>query len=391
MISDKKIKINSLILIIYLYLHSILIPLNFFFNEGILTIVETSLIIMMSLYVMYINRDDFKVKAIILFLILVFLFSINIFIVDYKNYVYSVAIMILINIFIPIVIIGTQKIDFTIILNNWYKLSIRMSIVYLPILFVMRKETIIGYFELAQFVHLNSIILFYFIIVKKKYRIVPFILLIINFFMLATMGSRMVLIATLVTYGVIILILNTKDKLRYIIYSLLFLISSTVILLKVESILLLLLEITNKHGISSRNLTLLLQYVQGTEIKEISSGRDAIYPIAQEIIKKNYGRPQGLGVLRNATNGQYYHAHNMFLEFMLTFGVIAFIFFMIWWIIKFIYMWKTHINKDLFDFFVIISIPYFIRSLVGTYFLTDSFFLVAFSILFWFSNKEEEN
>ncbi|MFW7385517.1 hypothetical protein [Vagococcus fluvialis] len=208
--------------------------------------------------------------------------------------------------------------------------------------------------------------------------------------MLLTMGSRMVLIATLVIYAVIIVFLNKKNKISYYVYSTLFCGGGVIAYIYLERILIFVLGIMQKKDIPSRNIVLLLEYVQGTEIKEISSGRDYIYPIAKEFMAKGKGFPQGLGVIRNATNGQYYHAHNIFFEMVITFGLIFVVLFFLWYLYKFLILYKYNQNSSVLPFFLLISVPYFIRALVGTYFLTDSFFLVAFSILFWIDRKEIE-
>ncbi|MDT2813651.1 hypothetical protein P7H75_02230 [Vagococcus carniphilus] len=384
----KRIKTNSWLLVFYLYLHSILVPFNYFLNENRLANLEMLMLISLSIYVLLINREIIKVKMLVLYFFLLSFFLLNVLIVEYKQYVYPVIVMMVISSFLPVFLLGTRKINFEYILSYWFKMARFLSYFYVPILFLLRSNKIIGYFEVAQFVHLNSIILFYYLIVKEKKDIFTVLLLILNFLMLLTMGSRMVLIATVTTFAVIILFLNRKNRRSYFLYSGLFCGIGLIAFLYVEDILVFILGVLSKHGIPSRNILLLLQYVQGTEIKELSSGRDYIYPIAKELVSKGQGLPQGLGVIRNATSGQYYHAHNIFFEMTITFGFIFFALFITWWIFKTYLLYKYNKKNAVFSFFIIISIPYFIRALVGTYFLTDSFFLVAFSILFWLERKE---
>jgi len=117
----------------------------------------------------------------------------------------------------------------------------------------------------------------------------------------------------------------------------------------------------------------------------ISSGRDDIYPVIFKYIKEeNVFFPSGFGVARNLTDGAYYHAHNFFLEFILIFGLLGFSLFIVFFSVKVLAMrkWRKNVEDQIkFDFLLILSISFILRSLMGTHFIKDVIFLVCLGII----------
>ncbi len=145
-----------------------------------------------------------------------------------------------------------------------------------------------------------------------------------------------------------------------------------------------------RFGIRSRNLNLFISQLSGKDTSEFLSGRDSIYPVVLEYLRGNGAFPSGFGVARKLTNGLYYHSHNFFLEMILILGFLGFAILIGCFFIKMQVLFKNRKhknNKMMLEFIVILLSSFVVRSLTGTYFVTDVVFLTFLGIMLSIDNK----
>lgn len=379
---------NSLI-ILYIYLNSYLSLLKFFFSDSLLFLVELTIYIVIFSISLMKNNFIIRKNTLILLFSVLFASIVNILITDEIGNVSTLAIRIVISSLVPLYLITQKLVTYHKILDSWLKFAL-FNTVLLPIFYYLRSHFIIEYIDIAEFTYLNCIILFYNLFLGKSKKIFSLLTLLPNFTLLLVAGSRMILIATIIVFLVILFLLNHSQTFRYYTSSLFGLLILGIIIFNLENILIIISNWLNAHNISSRNITLFLQYIKGAKFEDISSGRDGIYEIVTNYIYNTGGLPHGIGKVYSLTKGEYYHAHNIFLEMTLTFGIIITIVLIFLFLSKlFVYYQHRNINIYQFRFLMLIATPYFIRSLVGTYFLTDPLFLTVFSLMLTNLTKEK--
>lgn len=370
---------NGIFIIIYMYMHSFLVPFMFVINGPKFVIIELLANIVLFSCVAIINKIKFSKKFIIVYILLIIMMCINVFFSNYKEYVAPLAIRILIYLSVPLYIFTISSVDYHSVLNYWYKVA-RVMTYTLPLYYILRKHSIISYFEIATITHLNAMILMYYIIIKNNKKMY---LLLINIILLGIFGSRMILVTTLV---ILLYILYLRYRNRFFYQKIIFtiLLGSTTFYIYKHSLKILegLSNFLTSKQLQSRNINSFISILSGTSIEEVSSGRDYIYTKALANIKENLIAPQGLGIMRIITDSTFFHAHNAALEIFLTFGFFIGLFFILGFIFFFIFKFKNLSYKSSeFVFLSLIFISYTLRSITGTYLFTDSFFLILFSII----------
>lgn len=387
----KSNKIQHYLLILYFYIHSYLVLFKIRMTDSWILLVELSVFLLMFLIVLIINNWKIKRNIAIFLGVTVLLLFANLFLTDSFSNVLTLAIRIIITILPPLYIITEELIDYKNLLEVWYKIAL-FNLLLLPVYYFLRSMYILQYIDIAEFTYVNCIILFYQFLMSSNKNVIPLIALIPNFLLLLVAGSRMILIATIVVFIVILFFLNHSRTLKYYFNTILTFLFALIVALNLETILISLSNWITKFGISSRNINLFLQFIRGAKFEDISSGRDTIYDTVINYIFDTYGFPHGIGKVYSLTNGEYYHSHNILLETVLTFGILITLILLALFCYKLVYYYKKrNNNKYQFRFFVLISCPYLVRSLVGTYFLTDTLFLIMFSLLLTRIKKEDSN
>ncbi|NLL64118.1 MAG: hypothetical protein GX241_07845 [Ruminococcaceae bacterium] len=132
-------------------------------------------------------------------------------------------------------------------------------------------------------------------------------------------------------------------------------------------------------GINSRNIFLL----SGLFSKGVLylSGREFIYAKIYDYLKDSILFPRGLGVVRIMTDGRYYHAHNIFLQMLLVFGLPLSVLFLFIFIKRLFVLKRLHIFE--FKVSCLFIVSFLTRGVTGSYFIADTIFLVVFCFLFF--------
>lgn len=374
-------KKNSILLVTYMYMTTILLLLKIIMKDATLFYVEYLFLLLLISKALLINKFRIAKKVMIIIIFLIILMLINIALVLYYPYVIPVVINIVLYSFLPLFILTSSEFDYQIFMKMWEKFAIVFSLLF-PLYWYLYMSKIASYFDLGFYAHINIVVLSYYFFIEKDRNVFSVLLIGMNFLIGIIIGSRMLLISSIVTVVIMILVLTKDKNIKHYIK----IISSGALLVVVfnnlEKILVEIQNITQNYGIRSRNLNLFIAQLRGQDIQELSSGRDGIYPLVIGYIKEHPILPSGLGVTRNLTNGQFYHAHNFFMESLLTFGTLGSLLILIWIVYRFILLVRfKKYDEYKFTLFLILSVAFLIRSLVGTYFLTDSFFLLAIGIL----------
>lgn len=117
---------------------------------------------------------------------------------------------------------------------------------------------------------------------------------------------------------------------------------------------------------------------------DLSSGRDRLYSLALDVIDNNFFFGAGVGYFESLANGQY--THNMFLQFLCEFGVIAGGFVAIYLVVNLVKV----IFKGRTSIMMLFLIPQFIpRLFISSVYWENMFFWVF--LFFCFSKKTNES
>lgn len=246
--------------------------------------------------------------------------------------------------------------------------------------------------DLAYLNHLNIIVFSYFYFKLERNESISLIFLFINLIISTIFGSRMIAIASFVII-LFSMVYFKRKSFRYYFILVLLIFSGILFFNNLNNILFYLSDKLNKYGINSRNLNLLIEQLSKKDGEIYLSGREQIYTTVTSYLDKKGFFPSGISVARSITNGDFYHAHNFFLELFLIFGylfgliLIVMFVFRVWFIFK-----KRKTLQDYYkiDLLLLLIVSFFIRSLTGTYFLSDSLFLISLALLFTTNNKARE-
>ncbi|WP_191560020.1 oligosaccharide repeat unit polymerase [Metabacillus idriensis] len=384
-------KFNSLILIIYIYITSI----SLLFAPFISTfLVELVLLLLLILVTLILNKFEFNLKIIVYFVFTTLFIGINILAVSYKDYVFADGFNFILYSFIPIYLLTQKLVTFEFFRDYWIKLSIIFTYL-LPIYYIYRQNGHISYYDIGFLSHLNILIIAYCLISQKSKNVKMIIYLLVNIGVLAILGSRMVLVASLITIIFTFILFSNKKNIKFYLNLILISIIGLIVSQNLLNILIYLNNTIADFGIRSRNLSMFITQLSGrSDDSIILSGRDNIYPVISQYLFENGIRPSGFSVARKLTNGMYYHSHNFFMELLLIFGLLGVILILITVIVKICILLKVKNMKDnklMLQFLLIFLVSFLIRSLTGTYFVTDVIFLVCLGIFLSISLKEIEN
>lgn len=381
-------KFNSFILVIYIYFTSLILLMTPFVNEFLF-----KNLFLVALIIITILVNKFKVTWKILFFytfLSVFVF-LNLLLTEYVRYVFTDGISLILFSFIPLYLIGQKLVLLSDIKKMWFRFSILMTVL-IPIFYIYRQNGYITYYDIGFFAHLNLLIQIYtFVESKYKRNITLIFIIIINILVLLILGSRMVLIASMVTSIFTFIILSNKKSIKFYFISL---VIGTVSIFIINNLMEIMISINNLisgFGLRSRNLNLFISQLEGRLADTaVLSGRDNIYPIVIQFINENGIFPSGFGVVRKLTNGDYYHSHNFFLEMILIFGftgVLIFLGLFIYKIILLIIKRYSQENPIILTLLPVLLVSFIIRSLTGTFFITDVIFLVCLGIIVSINTK----
>ncbi|GAB1772416.1 MULTISPECIES: hypothetical protein [Priestia] len=372
-------KINSLILVLYIYLSSFSLLIYMFDS----TLIRYALYGGLIVITLILNNMKFSKSFLYVLISIVLLLGINTLAVDYKNYVIGDSTVFLLTLFIPFYLFSLRNINYDGITIFWYKSSVVFTIL-LPCYYFLYVNDNITYLELGTVTHLNIIIqsMFFFKNISKQ-KITPFFLIVINFAVGLIFGSRMILVASISVIVVAAIIVVERNKIKRYFFLGLSLISSIFILINLEAIIRWLIYLLLNRGIRSRNLLLFYDQIQNGSDNVYYAGREDVYETAVNYLSTNGYFPSGFSVIRHLTHDTFYHSHNFFLEIFIMFGFIFGSLFIMIFIFKFIVkIKKIGLNNTLSYILCLITCSFIVRSLTGTNFIVDTLFLISIAIIF---------
>jgi len=292
--------------------------------------------------------------------------------------------------FVPIYLFSQNNIDYDSILKKWKKTATIFSLL-LPLLLVYREMRFIFYYEFGYVAHLNVLIFVLYFFVKKEYTLQNFFWIVYNTIGLLFWGSRLVLLSTAITSVLIILVLIQERFHIKIIKFLITIFLVVMLYVNLPTILVTLDTILGSLGINSRNITLLMQQIEGG-LEAVIGDRQDFYPQMIMELRESLGIPQGFGVIRSMTDGVYYHAHNFIIQFIFTFGLVPLFAFILYTAIYYVQTSRHSIYSDTKKYVLFIGITsFFFRSIAGTNFYNDYIFYIVVGILFSSTVVENKN
>lgn len=371
-IGDRKIEsLNSLLLVLYIYLSTLTLPLKVLTDSGSPVWVITLLIVSISLYI---NKFKINIKVFFLIIIIFLLFLINYLIVDFKEEVWNIFIEFIKFGLIPLYLASLVN-NYNDLLRHWYTVSLFNIFIWLFFIGGVNERSV-NYMTLGRHMTLSFIV--FTIYFYKNIKVINLILmlyslLIITFF--ANRSSLLVCIVILIFFEM--KSLKNKGMLYSYVKSSLYLFACIFIYLKMENLVIILRDTLQSYGINSYILTkAIFAFRHG--IEESTSGRDSLYDQSLDIIKENNFMPKGIGYYQYTTGIVY--PHNIFIDISITygiFGLIAFICILIWAFCK-----SIRINNQSFKLVIITLFIYtFIRLNFSGMFWSDEILLVLVGLV----------
>lgn len=205
------------------------------------------------------------------------------------------------------------------------------------------------------------------------------VLFLINAMAVCLFGGRSFALA-LILSACACWLLTTNMTVSKLLKLVLLLIAILTIFFNLHELLSALQLVLESAGIRSRNLSLLIDQLDSSEI--YLSNRDVVYQAAMQILNRSNFMPAGFGAIFAATNGAYYHPHNIFLQLEILFGVPG----MLLFVASFI--WRMLSAKRLFGGFaqviaLILAAYYIPYSIYNGSILVEPIAILLISILFF--------
>jgi O-Antigen ligase len=380
-------KINSILLNFYLYLNAISLLFSPLINDFI---IKNTMLFMMIGTCLLLNKFKFNMFFLVYITSLVTYVLLNALLVSEKGYALADGYNLILYSFIPVYLFSQSLLKIETLLYYWYKFSLGFTFL-IPIYYLLRIKGYISYYDLGLVAHLNIIIQSYNIFSSATHRKLPkYLLLFLNLVVVGVLGSRLVFLSSVLSIFLIYFLFVKKKSFKFF-FSVISLTSiSLIIYLNLIKILIFINSTINEMGLNSRNLTMFIAQLQGRyDDTTIVSGRDNIYPVILEYLKDHWFFPSGFGVARKLTNGAYYHSHNFILELLLIFGGMGLILFILGIIHRIYIVMSYDVNREKWRILIILFFSFFLRSLMGTHFVSDVIFLMSLGI--FFSIKKETN
>lgn len=199
---------------------------------------------------------------------------------------------------------------------------------------------------------LSTIIFLYYAMVDKK--IIYMVISVISVILILVAGSRAPLLWIAVFFC--IMVIRNYIKSRYKLIWGMCIPICLLIYVNLEKIMMFVISMFDRFGISSRSLQMLLLGTLGDD-----NGRKEIFNIAIDMIKNSDFLGYGLYGDRYVIGNYYYwgYPHNIFLEILITFGVVlggTLIVLLIYYIFKMLLKCKDEHWRDVFLIFMVSSL-----------------------------------
>ena len=369
-IKVNKEKVNTFLVILFIFMSSITIPIKKYTGSGSVVWLITFFSLFLSITI---NRRISKYYLYILFTILSLLFA-NILLVDYKVLVINEFIEIIKFAIIPLYL-ATNRINYQYFIKYWCwfcKLNFWILLFLLPD--VISND--INYMVYGVSLAYSFTGFIYEYIFESKNKICSLTYSIASLILIFIFGNRSSLLICIIIY-VILKIYNKKNIIKTSIFLLFISTIGIYIYGNLKKVLILLQYILSKFSIYSYSIT---KYIMALDkgLIESSSGREVKFIAAVDIIKSNPIKPHGIGYFTHVTGMIY--PHNIFLDLWITFGIIGTILAVIYGIVLILRI-KYISNKRFKALLVSIIVLEFIWLNFSGTFVEESLFWVIIGIL----------
>ncbi len=304
----------------------------------------------------------------------------NALLVTYKEYVAIELLGAMSASILPMYLFTLGVVDCDDLIKCWRGIAIIFTLMS-PIFILLYMRGFISYNDIGNFTHLNILPLGYFLFTTPKDRIWHAILVLINGAIGLVFGSRTLIAVSVLVVAVTAVVFVRKNWQYY--FSLSFFVGLLILaILRIEDFLMWVISFLEHYGLRSRNISLFLLHLRGGNFESLSAGRSEIYSTVYAYVRQRYGLPAGFGVTRFITNGEYYFSHNVFLDFALVFGIWGSMVFFAWYsyrVYKFVI--RTGSKTAEFAVFFLLAVPFWLRSVIGIYFLVHPFFYYSLALL----------
>lgn len=312
----KQERINSTILIIYIFAPSLAVWLKMFTDIRVLDFSQLFIYgILLILSILFTNFK-FNKKFLAIFLILNIFFLINLLLVDYKDIVFDIYVHFFISA-IFVLYLAFKPLDISHLLKTWYVVGILNIILWIPLLgHISNRE--ISYMYFGNYMTLSFAIFLYYFLEKRKKT--DFILLIISYLFIAILANRGAFLAiNLLTF----LYLFYRSRFKKTVGIITIFCGLFLYLINIKTIVIStlynILYYLNELKISTLTVEKLI-FVLEKGFLEGSTGRDKIYYSAIDLISESF-MPKGVGYFQYITSIIY--PHNFIIESLLIFGFLA--------------------------------------------------------------------
>lgn len=344
------------------------------------------LIIAMSIFAaISIRRVNTKVM---IFCIVYIVFAVvNSGLVTYPYYVLVEAFTGLINMLLPILVVGSQYFFIKKFVRQWFRLAVILSLSMPAIIYLYK----LGYINYGVFTYVsvpNIIILGWVAINNEKNKILYkyIVLALLNLMVVLLFGGRMAAFSALFSICMSFLMCPYISFYKKITGVCFFVFTLLLVYYNINDVLVLVYELLNRYDLFSRNIYLIMEQLNSVDGDIYLTSRDYIYDITWQYIIDRYGFPGGFGVTLFLTDGRIYHPHNFFLQIFSIVGIVGGIIFICCIAYRFIYLRKLFSAYD-YKFMLIILLDYFVISLSGASILSNYLSLIGFSLLFLYTGE----
>lgn len=371
------------VFLIWWFIPIYIILLKIFFDPSLMSMLRNIVYMLLLIYAVFVNDGRIPKKFCVFIISYILIVFINLIFINYKYYAVIEAIPSLILFSTPVYIFSVSNFQIMSLLEKWYKWCVFHSLA-VPICVFLQNIGLITYGSIAGITTLNLLVLIYTYFKMKKDKIILFCIL-TNFISLFFFGSRAPLVAIVIVFIFIYIYPLKEKRLSEMIMIMLFAILFIYMILNLEPIMISFRNLLSQYGIESRTITKfvndLTQNLKITDMAE-SSGRDQVWSIAYEYISSRYGLPGGFGVIRYLTNGQFYFSHNLFFDMYIMLGILIIPVFII--LFRKLRKARSTLHKLEYQFCLAFGLYFFICSMTGAHFLSDSYAIVFWGALFFY-------
>lgn len=371
------------IFIIWLYLNCIMEIADVFISNYISTITRYSILIIFFVYILIKQKFVINKRIIYFFITYIMLVSLNVLLVDYPKYVIAEGVSNFLIFATPVLLISIPNFKLDILFEKWYTFA-KYTILISIVLLLFENTNVLSYSIYSKLLLPSIIILLFNYFLDRHNKCLDLLILISMICILFVFGGRMAYFTSMLIFIFAILVIKKMSTKKRVLIFITLIFITLIFILNAKNILTGISRVCSMYNIESRTISLLEEQMKdGFNFKNIHlSNRGKVYSISLEYISTNWWRPSGLSVIRNLTNGEYYHPHNGLFQLIITFGLLPTIFILGLIVYK---TWKLrkYENYEVFMFTLMLIISYFIRSITDTNIFVDFASIISIAILFF--------